>query len=133
MKKIIHNNRILVIAFLTLFGTQAFAGAGGGNTVPAELTLQSVINNQPLVQLQLDAPDQQDDFTIVISDTYGTILYRENIRAARFTKQFLFNTEEIGNEILRFEIISNKTRQSKVYSIDAAAATLSTLHAVQAK
>ena len=128
------NNRILVIAFLTLFSSQAFAGiGGGGNAVPAELTLQSVINNQPLVQLQLNAGDEQDDFTISISDTYGNVLYRENIRAARFTKKFLFNTEEIGDETLQFEIVSNKTKQSKVYAINAASATLSMLATVQNK
>lgn len=127
MKRIIRHNRILVIAFLTLFAGSALAADPGTKTnggVPAELQLQGLVNNQPLVTLQVNAEPRQDDFTIRITDSEGNNLYEENIRAHRFTKKFLFNTRELGDETLQVEIVSHSTGLSRVYLVHAASATL---------
>ncbi|MBK7562752.1 MAG: hypothetical protein IPI68_14955 [Chitinophagaceae bacterium] len=77
-------------------------------SVPVEMKFAGLLNNQPMFQLSFYGNAQQDEFTISIRDENGNSLYRENIKGENFTKKFLLNTDEIGDDTLLFEILSKK-------------------------
>ncbi len=121
MKKIFRNNRIIAIAFMTLFSATTFATPKGeepAQDVPVSLSYAGSIQEQPMFELSFYGNKENDDFTIIISDTWGNRLYRENIKAENFIKKFLLNTEEIGDETLTFEVISNKTGKKVQYEVN---------------
>ena len=121
MKKIIKNNRLIALAFFTVF-TVAMSPtviAGGTNpAVPAELRFAGLVQNQPLFQLDVAGNPLQDEFTIIITDEDGSTLYKENIKGQNFTKKFLLNTEELGDNTVRFEVFCNKTKKSVLYEVN---------------
>ena len=123
MKKIFSNNRLIAIAFFTVFSVAAapFAMAADSSynrVMPVELKLVGNINNQPIFQLTYAGNTEQDEFTIVIRDEDGNALYRENIKGESFTKKFLLNKDEVGDGVLRFEISSKKFSKTVVYEIN---------------
>lgn len=120
MKKIFRNNRLIAIAFLTIFS----AGVSRANdsshinpVIPVELKFAGMVNNDPLFVLNIAGSSGNDDFVITISDDHGNTFYRENIRTEHCTKKFLLNTEELGDEMLRFEISSRKTKSKVLYEL----------------
>lgn len=121
MKKIISNNRLIAIALLTVFSlaTAPAAFANGGKEIPVELKYMGNIKNQHIFQLNVNGSAEQDEFTITIRDEYGNQVYRENIKAESFTKKFLFNTDELSEASLQFEVFSKKTKKSVVYAINS--------------
>ncbi len=121
MKKIFKNNRLIVLAFFTVFSVAMSPAVMAGETnpvVPAELKFAGLVQNQPLFQLNVAGNALQDDFTIIITDENGNALYRENIKGQNFTKKFLLNTEELGDNPVRFEIFCNKTKKSVKYEVN---------------
>jgi hypothetical protein len=123
MKKIFSNNRLIAIAFFTVFSVAAapfvMASDSSYNRVmPVELKLVGNINNQPIFQLTYAGNAEQDEFTIVIRDEDGNSLYRENIKGESFTKKFLLNKDEVGEGTLRFEISSKKFSKTVVYEVN---------------
>ncbi len=121
MKKIFSNNRLIAIAFVTVFSLGAVAPASAlekSPAVPVALKYTGQVNNQPVFELSFNGSSQQDNFTIVISDEYGNSLYRENIKGEIFTKKFALNTDELGDNNIRFEIFCNKTKNSVTYEIN---------------
>jgi hypothetical protein len=119
MKKIFNNSRLIAIAFFTVF-TAAAAPAALANSskeLPVELKFISNINNQSIFQLKISGNTLQDDFTLIIRDPSGNSIYRENIKAENFSKKFLFDTEELGDDTLQLEVYCRKTNKSVVYSI----------------
>ena len=123
MKKIFSNNRLIAIAFFTVFSVAAapFATAADSSNhrvMPIELKHIGSIHNQPLFQLSYDGKAEQDEFTITIRDENGNSLYRENIKGENFSKKFLLKKEEVGEGSLRFEITSKKYNTTVVYEIN---------------
>ncbi|MEO7924410.1 MAG: hypothetical protein ABIR30_12090 [Chitinophagaceae bacterium] len=120
MKKIYWNNRLIAVAFMTIFTTLS-AGSLQANDkdslVPVELKQIGSIQNQPLFQLSFYGNAAQNDFIIRITDEYGNAIYRENIKAESFSKKFLLNTDEIGDAVIRFEISCRKSNQNVAYEI----------------
>lgn len=121
MKKIFSNNRLIAIAFLTVFSlaTAPAVFANGGKEVPVELKYVGNIKNQHIFQLNVAGSAEQDEFAITIRDEYGNQVYRENIKAENFTKKFLFNTDELNEASVQFEVFSKKTKKSVVYAINS--------------
>lgn len=117
MKKIFYNNSILFIAFFTVFSITSFAN-DGEKKLPVELKYTCHINNNPLYKLIVAGDAQPDEYTIIIRDTKKNILFRENIKGETFTKSFLINTVEMGDNTLHFEIVSKKSNQSVTYEIN---------------
>ena len=120
MKKIFNNNRLIAIALLTVFSV-AVAPAAMANekpVVPVQLTYVGNVQNQPMFQLSFAGNNEQNDFTIIISDDFGNTLYRENIKAETFTKKFLLNADELGDETLRFTIFCKNNKSSVVYEVN---------------
>lgn len=122
MKKIFSNNRLIAIAFLTVFSVSV-TSAAGDNThkplVPVELKFVGNLKNHPVFQLNFTGNPGQDEFTIIINDEYGNSLFRENIKGESFSKKFWIKFDEIGdNMVIRFEILCRKTKQSVAYEIN---------------
>ena len=121
MKKIFNNNRLIAIAFFTVFSATVVSASTNDSSnlvMPLELKLIGSINNQPLFQLSYAGTTEQDDFTIIIRDENGNSLYRENIKGESFTKKFLLNRDEVGDGTLRFEITSKKNSKTVVYEVN---------------
>ncbi len=123
MKKIFRNSRIIAVSFLTFFSataaSQASDSSGIKPAIASELKFAGMIQNDPLFELRITGAPGQDDYIISITDNQGNNLYRENIKAENFTKKFLLNTGELGDETLTFEIISRKTRQVVRYEVSS--------------
>ena len=121
MEKIFSNKRLLVIAFFTVF-TTAMAPASmaneGHHAIPVELKFIRWVKDQPLFQFRFNGNSEQNEFKIIIRDEDDNILYNENIHSENFTKTFLLNTDEVGDETLQFEIISKKSNRSTLYQIN---------------
>lgn len=121
MKKIFSNNRIIAIAFLTVFSVALAPAAMAIEkkpAVPAELVFVGNFKNQPVFQLSVTGSAEQDEFTINITDEFGVSLYKENVKSENFTKKFLLNTDEIGDNTLIFEVVCKKTKQSVTYEVN---------------
>lgn len=121
MKKIINNNRLIALAFFTVFSMAAAPAAMATEknpAVPVAFTFLGHVKNQPMFQLSFTGNETQNDFTILINDEYGNSLYRENIKATTFTKKFLLNTEELGDETLHFTIFCNNNKTSVEYAVN---------------
>ena len=120
MKKIFRNSRIIAVAFLTIFSVTAKAtdSVRINPAVPAELKYAGMLKENPVFELSVDG-EQADDYVISIADANGTRLYTEKIKADKFTKRFLLNSEELGEEKLYFTVYSRKTNQSSVYEISS--------------
>jgi hypothetical protein len=119
MKKIFRNSRVIAIAFFTVF-TAAMAPAAMAHSskdVPVELKYVGNINNHTIFQLIVNSSTTHNDYTIIIRDPFGNSVYRENIKADNFSKKFLFDTDELGDDTLEFEIYNRKTDQSVRYMI----------------
>ena len=121
MKKIFNNNRLIAIAFFTVFSVAASPAVNAGDkhpSVPVEIKFAGFIKNQPLFLLNFSGNAQQDEFTISITDESGNSLYKENIKGENFMMKFLLNTDEIEDDTLLFKIYSNKTKQSVTYEVN---------------
>lgn len=120
MKKIFSNNRLIAIAFFTVFSVSMVPARAMDFPGPVPVTLKFIgtLNNQPLFQLSFSGTAEQDHFTIQVRDEYGNALYRENIIGRTFSKKFLLNTDEIGDDLIRFEITCKKTKQSIQYEVN---------------
>lgn len=121
MKKIISNNRIIAILFFTVFSIAAAPAAMAGDkkpNVPVELSFLGHIKNQPLFQLNFKGSAEQNEFVIIISDEGGNTLYRENIKGENFSKKFLLNTEELGDDPLYFTIFCKNNKAAVEYTVN---------------
>lgn len=125
MKTLVINTRIVVIALATLF-TVAFtlpASAGEKTPAPIELRYLGKVNNQPVFELALEN-SEDNKFTIVITDEYGNMLYKDNLKGKNISKRFVLNTEELGDASIKFEITNSKTDKTMVYEINRKSRTI---------
>jgi hypothetical protein len=90
----------------------------GDSAVPVEIKFAGLINNQPVFQLSFSGSPLQNDFTIVVIDELGNTLYRERTKGEQFTKNFQLNTDELGDQNLRFEIYCTRTKRSVSYEVN---------------
>ena len=110
-----------MIAFFTAFSVAAVPAAMANNSknpIPVEMKFMGYIKNHLLFKLNFVAPAENNEFTILIRDNQNNLLYRDNIKGEIFSKSFLLNTEEIGDDSLQFEIINKKTRESVIYEVN---------------
>lgn len=121
MKNNLINPRFTVIALVALFVTAFTAPAMANdekNVIPVELKFLGNIKNQPLFELNFNANESESEITVAILDIYGNTLYKDVVKGANISKKFLLNTEEIGNDVLRFEITGKKTNKTVVYEVN---------------
>lgn len=121
MKKVSKNKSIIAVALFTLF-TVALSSAGMAKdikpAVPVELKFVGNVNEKPLFQLNFKGSPEENEFTIIITDEEGNRLYREILKGENFSKRYLFNTDEIEGNALRFEVSSNKTSRPAVFKVN---------------
>jgi len=88
------------------------------NNVKSELKFIGNINNQPVFHLVLDNVAAQN-FTVIIRDEYSNVLYRYSSNdGSNFNKKFQLNTEDIGDDAVRFEITTGKNSKPVVYEVN---------------
>ncbi|HEY6062531.1 MAG TPA: hypothetical protein VIV35_02920, partial [Chitinophagaceae bacterium] len=111
MKKIFNNNRLIAIAFFTVFAATVAPAVLANNCkdLPVELKFIGSINNQSIFQLKISGNSPQDDYALTIRDEFGNSIYRENIKGRSFSKKFLFDTDELGDDTLLLEVFCRKT------------------------
>lgn len=85
--------------------------------VKSELKFIGNINNQPVFHLVLDNIAAQD-FTVIIRDDRSNVLYRYSSNDGIFSKKFQLNTEDIGDDAVRFEITTGKNSKPVVYEVN---------------
>ena len=121
MENIFRNKRLIMIAFFTAFSVASVPAAmanEGKNPIPVEMKFMGYIKNHLLFKLNFVATAENNEFTILIRDNQNNLLYRDNIKGEIFSKSFLLNTEEIGDDSLQFEIINKKTKESVIYEVN---------------
>lgn len=120
MKKIFNNSRLIAIAFFTVFTAMSVpaAMAQANKDLPVELKYLGNINNRTIFQLIVSGNNLDNDYTLIIRDPFGNSIYRENIKADNFSKKFLFDTDELGDDTLEFEVYRRTTNQSVKYRIN---------------
>jgi hypothetical protein len=122
MKKIMRSNRIIAIALLTLFSATAFAGNSSfgkdKESTPVEFKFIGLVNEQAVFELKVAADESASDYTITITDEFGSTYYRENIKANQlFTKKFVFTEELNGNKLL-LTVTCRNNNKAVVYKIE---------------
>lgn len=120
MKKIFRNSKLIAVAFMTIFSVAAKANGPVHPlpVFPAELKYAGMLKDNPVFELNVNGTET-DDYLISISDVNGNRIYSERIRSDKFTKRFLLNTDELGDEKLFFSIYSKKNNKSAVYEISS--------------
>ena len=110
---------IAIAAFSILNMTQVFAADTTENptALPVELKLAGTFNNQPLVTVSVTGVSEDRAFSISITDEAGVVLYSDDVKGVVFTKQFLLNTDDLGDAILLFEVRGKNTGKVVQYRV----------------
>jgi len=82
-----------------------------------DLTLVGRYNDQSIFQLNITGP-YDNDVMVIVRDIYGYTFYKENVKTEFFSRKFLFDTDELGDETLQLEVFNRKTKQSVIYDIN---------------
>ncbi|HQR02287.1 MAG TPA: hypothetical protein PLA61_15650, partial [Ferruginibacter sp.] len=89
------------------------------------------VNNQPLIQLTFAGSKEENQFGITVTDQSGVVLYSNNVRGENFSKQFLLNTDDLGDAVLTFQITSRRTGRSVSYKISRQQSTTEQMNVVK--
>ena len=120
MIRVLINTRIFAIALAitstTALSTPALA-IEEKKAIPVELTFLGNINNQPVVQLNF-TNTEVNEYTVVVRDSYGMVLYKDKVKGRNMTQKFILNTEDLGDGEVHFEITGKKTDKSAVYEVN---------------
>lgn len=130
------NSPLAVFTLLSvLFFTNAMAADTASGTpsssIPVELRYAGSYNNQPLLQLNFNGTKDENLFSISVTDQAGLVLYSNTVRGENFSKQFLLNTDDLGDAILTFEITSKKTGRSVSYKVSRQNKTIEQMEVVK--
>lgn len=117
MKKQTLNFRTLAFAIIALV-TVAFATPAVANNnneeKPVQLTFIGNLNNQPVYKLDLNNL-QEAEYSIVIKDAAGEVLYTEKVKGTNISRKFQLNTAEVEENDLRFEVVNRKSNAVSIY------------------
>ncbi len=87
-------------------------------TLPVELKYAGTFKNQPLIQLNFSGSKDENVFNIIITDESGVVFYNADLRGETFSKQFLLNTDDLGDAVLKFEITGKKSGKTVSYRVN---------------
>lgn len=122
MKRVFRNNRLIAIAFFTVFSVAiapASMANGGNPALPVELKFLGYIQNQPLFQLNFHGNSGENLIRVSITDEFGNLLFSENIKGGAFSKKFLLNNDQETNDaVVRFEITDRGSKKTSVFEVD---------------
>lgn len=119
MKRVFKNNRLILIAFITIFsvaGISAAKAAEKNPVLPVELKYVGKIGYKPLLELNINGNDNDRQYRITVKDEYDNSLYSENVKAEAFSKKFLLNVDEISGPVT-FEVSERKTGKTVVFEV----------------
>ena len=88
------------------------------STLPVELKYAGTFKNQPLIQLNFSGSKDENVFNIIITDESGVVFYNADVKGETFSKQFLLNTDDLGDAVLKFEITGKKSGKSVSYQVN---------------
>jgi hypothetical protein len=120
MKKVLRNNRLIAVAFLTFFtGTAAFASDTTRHHIVsgAELKFAGTYRNNPVFELIVTNDREEDTYTISITDMFGNLFYQDRLSARNFSKKFMLKTEDLVDDKLIFKIYSRNLNKTTLYEI----------------
>jgi len=115
--------QIRIIFAIVIFSAMGFMQAIAGDTtsrntpLPVELKYAGSFKNQPLIQLTFTGSTEDRVFSISITDESGLELYNGDVKGHVFLKQFLLNTDDLGDAVLQFVITGKKTGKKAVYKV----------------
>lgn len=119
MKRVFRNNRLILIAFFTIFsvaGISAVKAAEKNPELPVELKYIGKIGHKPLLELNINGAGDETMYSITVKDEYDNSLYHENIKAGSFSKKFLLNLDEFDGPVT-FLISGGKTGKTVVFQV----------------
>ncbi len=115
--------QIRIIFAIVIFSVMGLMQAIAGDTtsrnpaLPVELKYAGSFKNQPLIQLNFTGTSEDRVFSISITDESGIELYNGDVKGHVFSKQFLLNTDDLGDAVLQFVITGKKTGKKAVYKV----------------
>ncbi len=112
---------IIAIAIFSVIGfmqVNATDTTTNNSSVPVELKYAGTFKNQPLIQLNFSGSKDENVFNIIITDENGIVFYNADLKGEVFSKQFLLNTEDLGDAILKFEITGKKSGKTVSYRVN---------------
>lgn len=113
-----------IIITIVLFSITAFMQVNAADTtsenttLPVELKFAGTFNNQPLIQVNFAGSKDENVFNILITDEAGIVLYDADVKGEVFSRQFLLNTEDLGDAILKFEIRGKRSGKTVAYRVN---------------
>jgi len=123
MKSTLMNTRIFAIALAvsctTAFNTPALA-IEEKKTIPVELKFMGNVNDQPVFQLNF-TNSEVNEYTVIVRDNYGFVLYKDKIKGSNMSQKFILNTTDLAVGEIQFEIIGKKTDKTAVYEVNSVA------------
>ena len=87
-------------------------------TLPVELKYAGTFKNQPLIQLNFTGSKDENVFNIIITDESGVVFYNADLKGEIFSKQFLLNTDDLDDAVLKFEITGKKSGNTVSYRVN---------------
>lgn len=114
MKKIIIKSAIALQFFLLLSAGIA-AQAQTTEKPQSELKIAGRISNEPVFELHLNNTSF-GNYTIVITDESGIVLYEEAVRGTNISRKFLLNKTELGSTGVVFEVYKGAIKEA-VYAV----------------
>ena len=106
----------LFLAF-SFIATVALANDEKKDPPSAELKYLGNLKDQPVFQLDLNSAEEKE-FTILVRDQFGEILYIERVKAKIFTRKFQLDTENLGDAVLQVEVRSGKNNKPEIFTIN---------------
>jgi hypothetical protein len=116
--------QIKTIIAIAVFSVISFMQVTAADTttlnppLPVELKYAGTFKNQPLIQLNFAGSKDENVFNIIITDESGVVFYNADLRGEIFSKQFLLNTDDLGDAVLKFEITGKKSGKTVSYQVN---------------
>ena len=116
--------QIKTIIVIAIFSVISFTQVNAADTkilnptLPVELKYAGTFKNQPLIQLNFSGSKDENVFNIIITDESGVVFYNADLKGETFSKQFLLNTDDLGDAVLKFEITGKKSGKTVSYRIN---------------
>ena len=118
MKHVKTITAIAIFTALSLGSVNAAKQIDHTDSVPVELSYMGNVQNQPLFQLNFSGSESENEFSIIVTDENGFIFYEGSVKGEKFSKQFLFNTEDLGETNVRFTITGKKSGKTVNYTVN---------------
>lgn len=92
------------------------AEENAGKASPYELKYVGKLEEQPIFQLDIANPNQEDVY-MRLEDEVGNVIYTDKFNDKNFSKKFQFDMN-LGNAKIKMTLISKTSKQSQVFQIN---------------